>query len=405
MLLLGFHFSPLKVVFDRARSFTTRLLTTDCLTKKLAYIMRVIFPLVLVLFALPSVAVAQYNSGFQIEYFFGNVPNIRAEAMGKADAAVGGSGSSLYFNPAGIAPIVNQEVTFSTSAPYYFLRGSDFVFLSYARRINDRFVGSLSVNRLAIGPTTFNVTIEGVRFPLDKPWSMGTTLTLAGRVIEGLDVGVNLNLFRLKFFDDVGKFTGFLADVGALYTRPLAADLGQTRFLRFGASINRIVGSSIKYESPTGLSETNVFPMLARIGGSYLKTMTIQIPGAGEAPFQMLVTSELYGILNNGYGTGVRIGGEALFYDVVAIRLGAYSESVDDGGVETNFDRARDLTYGFGLIVPLAKMTERRLPFNLHFDYVSLHPAERSELPYWRISPYMRGFGFRLAWVERAVGS
>jgi len=58
---------------------------------------------------------AQYVSGFQQEFFYGNLPSAKTEAMAKADAAIGGTVASSFQNSAGLGGIEYQEVFIATT--------------------------------------------------------------------------------------------------------------------------------------------------------------------------------------------------------------------------------------------------------------------------------------------------
>ena len=339
---------------------------------------------------------AQYQFRFQQEYFFGNLPNARTEAMGRANAALGGSVSSLFFNPAGIGNIEEQEVALSTSAPFYALRESDYYFAGYARRLPKKLVAAVSFNQLAIGPTNFSTNIGGTNYPVDKPTSTNLAFTLAAEPLAGLHVGVNANVFRMKYFDDVPRANTLQLDAGLLYRLALAEGENSRQHLQFGASVNNFSGASIDFAGPGGEEETNDLPTVARVGVAYLLATDITLPGAGTGDLDLTFTAEYQNVLNNDFRTGINIGAEAAFWKVFALRIGYLSHNIDDLGNPENEDRLADFTYGFGFIVPLVELTNETLPFNLHFDYVSLKaPSYNSG---GARLPNMRTYGLRLVW-------
>lgn len=339
---------------------------------------------------------AQYDFRFQQEYFFGNLPNARTEAMGRANTAVGGSVSSLFFNPAGIGTIGEQEVALSTSAPFYVLRESDYYFAGYARRLPHNLVAAVSVNQLAVGPTTFDVGINGVDYPLDKPTSTNWALTLAAEPLAGLHVGINANLFRWKLFDAVSASNALHLDAGALYRLALPSKGDCRQGLQLGMSVTNFSGASITYASPLGDEATSDFPTVARVGAAYLVNTAITLPGAGTGDLDITLTAEYQNVLNNDFRTGINLGAEAAFWKVFALRIGYLSHNIDDSGNSENRDRLADFTYGFGFIVPLVELTDETLPFDLHFDYVSLKAPSYTYSG--RRLPNMRTYGLRLVW-------
>ncbi len=339
---------------------------------------------------------AQYDFRFQQEYFFGNLPNARTEAMGRANAALGGSVSSLFFNPAGIGTIGEQEVALSTSAPFYVLRESDYYFAGYARRLPQKLVAAVSVNQLAIGPTTFSTNIGGIDYPVDKPTSTNVAFTLAAEPLAGLHVGVNANVFRTKYFDGVPGDNTLNLDAGLLYRLALADGENSRQHLQLGASVNNFSGGSVTLTSPTGDEATSNLPTVARVGVAYLLGTDITLPGAGTGDLDITLTAEYQNVLNSDFRTGINIGAEAAFWKVFALRIGYLSHNIDDLGNSGNRNKLADFTYGFGFMVPLVELTNETLPFDLHFDYVSLKAPSYtyggSRLP------NMRTYGLRLVW-------
>ena len=134
---------------------------------------------------------AQYTSGFQQEYFYGNLPSAKTEAMGKTDAAIGGSVASTFFNSAGLGGIEKQEAYVSTSAPFYILKNSNYWYAGYARRIIPQIVAAFSVNNFAIGETTFDINIGDERYPVTKGLTSNYALSVAGTPLKGLYIGLN----------------------------------------------------------------------------------------------------------------------------------------------------------------------------------------------------------------------
>lgn len=331
-----------------------------------------------------------YFPFFQQEYWFGHLPGARAEAMGRADVAVGNSVTSRFYNPAGIGLIEDWEADLTTSAPYYLARNADFYFAGYAKRLHPKLVAALSVHQLAIGPTGFTVDIAGDDYPLDKPTSATLTATVAAEVVPGLQVGVNANYYRMKFFDDVRAFGSVFLDAGALYSRKLSNDAE----IRAGVGVSNATFGEIAFESPTGIEDDNVFPVTARGGVSYLQDFTIEIPGAGRQPLALLLTTEYQNLLNFQYRTAFKVGGELTLAEVLALRLGYYTRDEQDFGVANNRGRVHDFTYGFGFIIPLGRLSEGKLPFALHLDYYSL---ENPPLVFSaQRGPNKRGFALRL---------
>jgi len=308
-----------------------------------------------------------YFPFFQQEYFFGLHPSARSEAMGRTDVAMGGAISSAYYNPAGIGFIEDWEATVSTSGPYYALQNSDYLFTGYARRWRSRWVAGINIHQFGTGPSPFQVNIAGERFDLDRPVVNDLALTVAGEVLPGLYVGVNGHFFIWKIFPDVPAACAFYADAGALY-KITQGD----RKISVGAGFVNLTGTEISFSSPINTSSSNFFPMILRVGGAYENKVQLTLPGLGAQTIQYTATLERQDLINNAFRKAWRVGGEAILFDALAIRLGAFTQTEDDMGISTNRSRIFDVTYGFGLILPVYKWWNGDLPFTVHMDYYAL---------------------------------
>ena len=343
----------------------------------------------------------QHVYGFQQEYWFGNLPGIRAEAMGRADVAVGGTASSVFYNPAGIGTIKSWEANLSTSAPFYVLTNSDYFFAGGAYRVHPRIVVGLGGNLLAVGETNFDLNLDGMRYPVDKPKIGVLSASIAGEPVKNLHLGLNFNLQGWKNFDDVPAATAFLLDFGALYALNLKRNNSQ---LRFGAAVVNINYPTITYTVPDGTTGTNAFPVIFRIGVAYEKEFSIKLPGVeNRVPLALVATTEYQNIFNSAYRTAFRLGGELVMARVLAFRLGFFTTSANDFGVETNKSRINDITYGFGVIVPIDLITKGKAPFAIHLDYYALESPPTTDSG--RRLPNRRGFGIRfvgtLDWKQK----
>lgn len=354
------------------------------------------FLLISMLFA-PLLGWSQYSSGFQQEYFFGRLPSARTEAMGRAGVAAGEGTGNLFLNPATLGLTENYDAVFSTSGPFYVLRESDYFFLAASHRFSEKIVGAFSINDFAIGPTTFDIDFGRERFPLDLSHSLNVAVSGAAELLPGLHAGLNLNLYRWTYIDEVKATYNGHIDVGLLYTKALAAEAGRSRELRLGLSVANTTFSEITFYSPENDTATQAFPAILRVGAAYQSTREINYPGIGRGPLAFTATAEYQNVLNYDYLTAFRFGTEVIFYDVLALRLGGFTRSEDDGGLpEYNFSVSRDITYGFGFRFPLEQITKGKVPCTMWLDYTSLESAPTSNIG-GRL-PNFRTFTFRFIW-------
>lgn len=317
----------------------------------------------------------QHVFGFQQEFFFGNAPHARNEALARAGVTLGGGTSSAFYNPASLGLVEEGNVMLSHSAPYYVLTGSNYLYAGASYRVLGPWVVGLAMNRFTVGPTTFTVDIGGVDYPIDVGSTTHLTLTNAVEVLPGLNVGVNVNAFLWKLFDDVPAGFGPNVDAGLHYRLALPGMPAGEHGLRAGASVTNVALQGVRYAAPDGFEAQNTFPTVMRLGVAYEAGWTVGLPGAGEGPLTVLGLVELQEVLNSPFRTAVQAAAEVGVYDVVAFRVGGYTESQDDFGVDNNRARVWDLTYGFGVRIPIDELTDGRAPIRVALDYTAIEPA------------------------------
>ena len=86
-----------------------------------------------------------------------------------------------------------------------------------------------------------------------------------------------------------------------------------------------------------------------------------------------MIHIEYQDLLNSKYFGALRIGGELRLLEMLALRLGYYRESRNDNDDPENYkDVLTDMTYGFGIELPLEKITAARIPLRVKFDMTRL---------------------------------
>lgn len=345
---------------------------------------------------------AQYTERFQEEFFFGHLNNAATESMGRADVAVGGKVFSMRFNPAGTGTIEQRELALSTSAPFYILTQSDYYYGGFAEKIGSKLCVSGSVQQFAVGPTTFTTDIGSERnLALDNPTSTKISVNGSYEVIEGLYVGVNVNQFRLKFFDEVGAYSSLYFDGGLLYRRSLNED--KKRYVQAGASLMNLNNATMTLESPTGQESDVNLPSIMRIGLAFHQKTPLTIKGAKPGSLELTCTVELEDVRQFDYRTMRKVGVEATLYDLLSVRCGHVAWNQNDFGFATNYSKISDFTYGFGVQIPSNTTNSLNLPFNVFVDFTSMKQPPYSDRG--RRIPNMRSFSTRLVWNLTKGGS
>ncbi len=113
-------------------------------------------------------------------------------------------------------------------------------------------------------------------------------------------------------------------------------------------------------------------------------------------PLGFLFQVEYQKILYSNLYSGIQMGGEITFLELLSLRSGYYDLHVNDYGNPTqNQNRLSSFTYGFGLQVPFYKLT--KLPLRLNLDYTSL-----PQPPYSRTKTDLANFNsinLRIIWM------
>lgn len=208
----------------------------------------------------------------------------RAMAMGGAFTAVADDASALYYNPAGIAQIIEREGMFTHAKKFDVLK-VDFIGLT-SDRMGFSYIGhGVDLKSKEHGTTRMSESTYG--------------LSIARRIYPKLSIGGTLKALVMKSV--IATDTGFGLDLGTLYK--------YDENLRFGLS-TRNVGARVRDE---------VVPLEVTVGGAY------QIPR-----YHLLLVSDIFN--KEDYGSngsiGYRLGAEMKLKNVVGLRVG-----VNDGNL------------------------------------------------------------------------
>lgn len=239
----------------------------------------------------------------------------RGVAMGEAQTAAVNDATSLYWNPAGLAGLRQNEVSFMHNT---FVQGINHDVLYYAHPTFQGW-GTLGagLSLFRVGDVTGYDTL-GVK--TGELTASDTLLTLGwGKSWErldwfsGLHTGVSVKFLQKKLADD--SASAFLADGGLLYE----AREGWAQGLKTGVTILNM-GQGLKF-----IDETDKLPRTTKLGLAY--------PFFGD---HMTVSGDY--VLPSDNDAYFNLGGEYKLWDIIALRLGYNGQNDADAG----------LTYGVG---------------------------------------------------------
>ena len=333
----------------------------------------------LLVFLIPFSSFAQYTA--LEEFFFGRVPGARAEAMGKAFAAVDGDMTSVFYNPAGTASTEGLALNGSYATPYYMLKDANYLFTGAGYRIKDYLFIGVSTHQLYYGTLPFLFNDDGNFTTTEGELTAANyTLNISSHINNWM-TGININYLTHK--SPFTKTDGFYFDAGIIKQIELfSADTGRHK-LNLAASV-----INFSHSKPEGEYDNNNFkmklPVTTRIAASYIYKDKSRVFDKLDS-FQFLFQLEYKLLLNSKFLSGTHTGAEILLLEIIALRCGYYKEKFGFS----------DFTYGAGLQLPFYKLS--KIPLNINFDYTSL-PQPSSDIGFSKTWDNFSTFTLRINW-------
>lgn len=340
----------------------------------------------LLLCIFPLLLSAQYESDLE-HFFFGRLPSARAEAMGRSYVNAESDLAGIYFNPATSSSINGHQFSSSVASPYYATDESTFLFAAANYQVSRYLKAGLAMNRwqhnnwkeLALAKRDF--TLSSYSF------------NLSSEPLKDFHLGVNASYFVLDYgLGTAGEGVSF--DFGLTKKFELHNTKQQGHSLQAGASISNF--TNLKVEGEVMSNEFNIeLPVTARGGISYSYRLSENFLIRKLNTLECLVQTEYQHVLNSDYYTTYKAGAEIKLLEILALRAGYYLQEINDYDISSNHSEASDFTYGFGVEVPLHKLSSFPLRFQL--DYTSLPQRPRNDY-----SPDFRDFhslSCRLTWM------
>jgi hypothetical protein len=321
-----------------------------------------------------------------MELFYGRQPSARAEAMGKGLASITGDALSYYYNPAGMASLKGLNVNGSYATPFYLLDSADYVYLGASYNIKKYGTVGFSRDYFTHGIEVVVIDEFGNVKGTYEPNISNYRLTLASEVVKDLYVGLNLNLLHSDTGVDeftVGNQRGggnsdvFYFDLGVIKSFNFKSkSLDQN--INLGTSLINV--NTAEY-SVVDSDQGDQFPVIFRIGAAYNLSLNDKSIISKLRSYNFLVNLEYEDLFNSAYYGGVHTGLEFTFLEILSLRGGYYTQSLNDYGFTTsNESSLNEFTYGFGLNIPIKQLTNGKTPIEFKFDFVSLQQPSYTKL-------------------------
>jgi len=320
-----------------------------------------------------------YEYDFQ-EFFFGRQPSARSEALGRSFVSVIGDANSYYYNPAGLEGLKGLNFSGTYANPYYLAEDANYNFLSASYKIAN--YGVVGISRDYFKLADVIVTNE-----FGVPQGEGHTLSLsnyrlsiASEVFKDFFAGANFNLFRS--YDE----TFFSIGHDGASKNVFYIDLGLIKSFNFKAKkLSHIInlGSSIINVNSAKMDGDYLkLPVIFRIGASYNLLIDNKDIVPGLRTYNFLITSEYQKLFNSDNYDGMKAGLELTLLELLSLRTGYYFQGIHD--CDNCKKNLSEFTFGFGINIPVEKLSKSDIPLNIKFDYTALEqPTYVTNIKNW----------------------
>ena len=321
-----------------------------------------------VLFALLVLSGLSYSQnvydGFLQDFFLGRQPSTKAEAMGRGLVACPEYDFSSWYNPAtlGLSDLVTANISYMDHS---YVRNADYFNLSVT--YNAGKYGAFGLNRYQ---NNMGIILAG-----DEMKATLYTLNYANQFIKNFYAGVNFSILDAHMPANDGSSglyqTLFTMDLGLLKVFQIQNTQSTTQKLSIGTAFYNLLNPKYTAADP---NQPEPLPVTFKLGACY----NIQYSKISK-PFELktldfLVYAEVEDLLNTKYNTAIKTGCEVDLYEFVSVRLGYYTQNINDYGISTNRSTQSQFTYGFGIELPLTKLAKGQIPLSFRLDYANLKP-------------------------------
>jgi hypothetical protein len=321
-----------------------------------------------------------------------NTLNARSEAMGKVTITLDGL-QTAFENPAALSTSEQKlSFAFNIDAGNSYFPTSSYSKYAVGYRVNDRIAIGLEQRNWVESDPFFSTIIGPGNFSVDRRSRHGSSLMVAGKITEGLHVGLAGTYIVEKRLEKTKTSDMLLMNAGVIYDKKLRLirdEQTTNQKIRLAASLFNTLQEAMYQET----ANDSVFgfrdiPIIFRAGTSFSFSKPIRIGFAErskwfrDAPQTLDVSAHLqftdwweskdHFFTNADHQTMISFGVEGTFYEIVSIRLGYFNETRDievdpDERIVTK-NRRRALTWGTGFRLPTNRWSNNKFPFETQFD-------------------------------------
>ena len=133
--------------------------------------------------------------------------------------------------------------------------------------------------------------------------------------------------------------------------------------------MTNISASSTKHSRIGQDDVINTLPIISKTGLTYYLNSEINSTRKLEL-YKIALITEFQTLLNSKFNNRISGGVELTLFEILLLRGGYYTMSIDDRDYSINRDKVESITYGVGLNLPLSKFMKR--PLEIVIDYTQL---------------------------------
>ncbi len=306
---------------------------------------------------LPTAA-AQYDGSFDGIYFHRTF-SPKSEALGRSGVAVLDNAFSLQTNSSLVGHMSGYSLSYSYSSPFYGAEDVPFQFFGLTADVGPKLAIGLSEAKLRWNDSEF--------FRI-------RTLSLIASPISSTSISVDARNFTWKEVIPLGVgVQSFEADQWYLN---LNASYSGSYPIPFGHGARLVGGVRVENVFKNTLSIPNAeieLPQVATVGFSNTVTLFNRPDPAWANYVDLGVIAEYSDVLNSDYNTRLSAGTELDLSGYFKARIGyLYHTNNDLGFPALNKDEIREVTYGFGAMLPISQLAGISRDIRLEIDYARM---------------------------------
>ena len=228
---------------------------------------------------------------------------------------------------------------------------------------------------------------------LKNYWKLGILALFLAAINQGFSL---LDPLLFNSFSSSNYKKIFYLDFGIIKEFNLLKNKIQQHSLNIGASIINLNYSKLRNENNSS-NYTESLPVINRYGINYDFVLSKNWLIDSLNIFKISAIADYSFLLNSKYYSGYNVGCQLEIFDFLSARIGYYSRSNDTEQYLQILKRKNALTYGFGLSLPIYKLT--KIPLQVNFDYCNLPQDNSSTSPTNFNFPNYNCFTGSIKWI------